>query len=270
MPVKTTAAVLAASMTLFSVAPAAAQSATLRESLGGKRLRTAESGTTPIAPSSTGSGTVGPTGSDSSGSASGSSSSGSGTSGSGIGGAGSLGGQIGSGISGAPSIPSGNNGTPGTNTTPGTTTSPISNGGINTGRPGPRSPEEQPTGNNDGRGPFSEAPRNRTTDGTEGKGFNLSGFMGGLSTFTSTIMNLVWTFSMLKSVFGWFGGMREKSGDRVKEVVAVSDRGTNVARDASTKIDEKLEDERRRANGEGPADGVSADVDQEDAGASRD
>lgn len=258
MPVKTTAAVLAASMTLFSVAPAAAASGkldsrhTLRPGIGGA---TNGQGSTPIAPSSTGSGTVGPTGS-SDGSSSNGSSDGS-TSGNGVGSAGSLGGgMIGSGISGAPAVP----GTPGTTASPGTVASPISNGGNNTGRPGPRSPEEQPTGNNGSRGPFSEAPR--TTDGTEGKGFNMSGFFSGLSQFTSTVMNLVWTFSMLKSVFGWFGNNRERSGDRVKEVVAANDRGTNVGREANTKIDEKLEDERRRASGEGRGEGVDPDTDE--------
>lgn len=262
MPVKTTAAVLAASMTLFSVAPAAAANArldprgrrTVSEPASGSQ---GPQGTTPIAPSSSGSGAVGPTGNSS-----GSTSSGNGGSNNGgsIGNPGSLGGgMIGSGINGAPSVP----GTPGTSSTPGTAASPISNGGTNVGRPGPRAPHEEP-GNNTGRGPFSEAPR--TTDGTENRGFNLGGLNGiltGLNQFSSTVMNLVWTFSMLKSVFGWFGGTRERSGDRVREVVAVSDRGTNVSRDSNTKVDEKLEDERRRAEGGGTGNGGGSDGTEE-------
>jgi len=74
---------------------------------------------------------------------------------------------------------------------------------------------------------------------------------------------------MLKQLFGMFG-KKEKPSDTVKQVAGVADRGTNVARDAETRIDKKLADEAARAEGRGSADRGAADgdADAEDAEAS--
>lgn len=243
-------------MSLFSVAQAAP--------LEGPAVRTrpaasSGSGNTPITGSS--SGGSGASNGSSTGSSTGSSNGGGstiGSNGSNNGGAsipgnnsnsGSVGGNNGSLNNGASPITSGNR--PGTE------------GGNNAPRPGPRSPNDQP--NAGGTGPFGEAPTPRTMDGTEGKGFNFGNILSGFNSLTSTLFQLVATFAMLKDIFGFGKGDRAKRGsDGVKEVAAVADRGVNVARDASTKIDETLEEERARAEGEGASD-IGPDGDPEDA-----
>lgn len=237
VPVKSTAAVLVASMSLFSAVPASAGSL----EVGRKRSNT---GTTPITGSSSGPVTSGPGGApapvsnggnggapNTSGASTGSSSSGATGGASSIGSAASSGGPTGA----SPSpVTSGNRPT----------------SGSNAPRPGPRAPVEQP--NAGGTGPFTKSPEPvRTMDGSEGKGFNFGGMVSSLYQFTGTLMQLVMTFAMLKSVFGWFGKKDEKKSavEAVKEVAASPDKGSNVARDASTKIDETLEAERARAEG---------------------
>lgn len=266
VPVKTTAAVLVASMSLFSAIPASAASlsripAKVPGTAGGG------AGSTPITGSSSdGSGPVNSGAPASGGTTSGSGSSGSGSTGS---------------TSGAPGSPGSVGG--GASSSMGSSASPISSGnrpgsetGSNAPRPGPRSPAEQP--NAGGSGPFGEAPEvPRTMDGTENAGFNFGNFLSGLNSMTSTLFQMVATFAMLKQIFSWFG-KKDKvdaatAGEATKEVLAVADKGANVARDAATKVDEKLADEAARAEGRGAgrgtADGAANADDAEASGLAR-
>jgi len=81
---------------------------------------------------------------------------------------------------------------------------------------------------------------------------------------------------MLKSLFGMFGKDKADGAngaatatDAVKAVAAVADKGTNVARDASTKVDDAIEAERARREGNGTPGDADAD-DAEGSGLSRD
>ena len=101
-------------------------------------------------------------------------------------------------------------------------------------------------------------------DGTEGTGFNFGNLLSGFNSMTSTLFQLVATFAMLKSIFGWFGKNKsdaaKSASSAATEVAAVADKGTNVARDASTKVDDAIEAERARREGNGTTPG-GADAD---------
>lgn len=252
VPVKSTAALLVASMSFFSVAHAAPARSASHPSLrtpgtpiAGSSSDGSGTGTTTVPGSTTGS-----TGSTGTGSTGGGSTTGTGSN------------------PGSPSIPGngGSVGVGGNNGTMSTGASPISSGnrpdsssagGNNAPRPGPRAPVDQPGVG--GTGPFGQAPTPRTMDGTEGTGFNFGNILSGINSMTSTIFQLIATFGMLKQIFGSFG---KDKGDAAKtdssaatEVAAVADRGTNVARDASTKIDDAIEAERARREGTGSTNG---------------
>lgn len=260
--VKATAAVLVASMSLFSAVPAAAASnvkagAKLRD--GSVSSGGTSGGSTPVTGSSggstSGSGSGAPTTSPSGSSTS--SGSGSTTTSSSGGGSTSTNGASGSSIGGS------NNGLGGASSSP-VSSGNRTTGGNNSSRPGPRAPVDQPGAN--GTGPFTERGNNqpRTTDGTEKAGFNFGNLLSGFNSMTSTLFQLVATFAMLKNLFGW--GKEKKGADAVKEVAAVADRGTNVARDAATKIDKTLEEERARRDAAAAAEAENA----EKAGLARD
>ena len=257
VPVKTTAALLVASMSLFSVAQAAP--AVKRD------FRNGSGGQTPITGSS--SEGSGPSTSPSSGGTGGGSSTGNGGGNTGSSNIPGNGGSVGSG---------GNSGSTGTSASPiSSGNRPDSSGstGNNAPRPGPRAPVDQP--NAGGLGPFGEAPAPRTMDGTEGQGFNFGNILSGINSLTSTIFQLVATFGMLKQLFGMFGGDKDKAAgaggalkegaSAVTEVAAVADRGVNVARDAETTLDAAIEAERARREGRGLFGGADAD-DAEGAG----
>jgi hypothetical protein len=246
-PVKTTAAVLVASMSMFSAIPASA---------AGERLRIDHARSMPApnngnggSTSGTGTGSGTPSGSPSgtpSGAPSGSGS-----------GAGSVGGSGNGANTPNPNNTSGSNG--GLN---GSSSSPVSSGnrvGDNSSRPGPRGGANQP--NNGGTGPFTPSQPTRTMDGTQNSGFNFGQMLSGFSSGLSTIFQLVMTFAMIKQMFGWFGGKKETAAEGAKRVLAggsVADGGANVGRDARTKTDAKTDAERARAEAGG--DGLEGDT----------